>query len=214
MSVYGGGGGRPALPVGCCFCLCLLVLVGLHVVYVVLMSLFPLCLSPQRRLLVPALPCLWESPLPYVLVVAGHFVSAPSPSSFGRVTVVMACQVPILIMCPSIYNPLLGIVVFVVVVVVFGPLPSLLQELEDLRRKYMTKKGPVQKVMGQMRLLSSEDKVGGRGREERLERQEKATVVVVVVVVVIVEGKRDGIRPAVVRVASKVARNACLPAPS
>ncbi|CBJ30142.1 phenylalanyl-tRNA synthetase [Ectocarpus siliculosus] len=33
-----------------------------------------------------------------------------------------------------------------------------LQELEDLRRKYMTKKGPVQKVMGQMRLLSPEDK--------------------------------------------------------
>lgn len=33
------------------------------------------------------------------------------------------------------------------------------QELEDLRRKYLTKKGPVQKVMGQMRLLSSEDKV-------------------------------------------------------
>lgn len=33
-----------------------------------------------------------------------------------------------------------------------------LQELEDLRRKYMTKKGPVQKVMGQMRLLSNEDK--------------------------------------------------------
>lgn len=32
------------------------------------------------------------------------------------------------------------------------------QELEDLRRKYMTKKGPVQKVMGQMRLLSNEDK--------------------------------------------------------
>lgn len=34
----------------------------------------------------------------------------------------------------------------------------ILQELEDLRRKYMTKKGPVQKVMGQMRLLSNEDK--------------------------------------------------------
>lgn len=34
-----------------------------------------------------------------------------------------------------------------------------LQELEDLRRKYLTKKGPVQKVMGQMRLLSNEDKV-------------------------------------------------------
>lgn len=34
----------------------------------------------------------------------------------------------------------------------------LAQELEDLRRKYMTKKGPVQKVMGQMRLLSNEDK--------------------------------------------------------
>ncbi|CAM9149040.1 unnamed protein product, partial [Scytosiphon promiscuus] len=33
-----------------------------------------------------------------------------------------------------------------------------LQDLEDLRRKYMTKKGPVQKVMGQMRLLSNEDK--------------------------------------------------------
>ncbi|CAB1096277.1 unnamed protein product [Ectocarpus sp. CCAP 1310/34] len=33
-----------------------------------------------------------------------------------------------------------------------------LQELEDLRRKYMTKKGPVQRVMGQMRLLSPEDK--------------------------------------------------------
>lgn len=32
------------------------------------------------------------------------------------------------------------------------------QALEDLRRKYMTKKGPVQKVMGQMRLLSREDK--------------------------------------------------------
>eukprot|EP00611_Tribonema_gayanum_P004550 TRINITY_DN13744_c0_g1_i4.p1 TRINITY_DN13744_c0_g1~~TRINITY_DN13744_c0_g1_i4.p1 ORF type:complete len:441 (-),score=157.33 TRINITY_DN13744_c0_g1_i4:46-1323(-) len=33
-----------------------------------------------------------------------------------------------------------------------------LQELEDLRRVYLTKKGPVQKVMGQMRLLSPEDK--------------------------------------------------------
>lgn len=55
----------------------------------------------------------------------------------------------------SLPYPLLAVIVGVV----FAPLCPLCQELEDLRRKYMTKKGPVQKVMGQMRLLSSEDKV-------------------------------------------------------